>query len=49
MQNGLQKLLLAQIDYINCFLLISEPDASAWTDSKLVWHDFLFTNHLGSL
>lgn len=49
MQYGIQKLPLVQIDCINCFLLISEPDASAWTESKLVWHDFLFTNHLGSL
>lgn len=49
MQYGIKKLTLVQIDYFNCFLLISEPDASAWTDSKLIWRDFLFTNHLGSL
>lgn len=29
----LKKLTLIQIDCISCFLLISEPDASAWTDS----------------
>ena len=29
----IKKLTLIQIDYVNCFLLISEPDAPAWTDS----------------